>query len=412
MRAQGVHIARWLTVVAVVMAAVAPAMSAAPLKRLQVGFGYFPFGPLQRSFVHYDEKFHAVRAEARELGYDLTVRWIMFPTAPEELVAFKTRTIVIGPMATAPLIAQIKKGERFVVVSNTLGMYQFLVMVRKRGNIKSFDDLAGKTVGVAIGTAHHSAFESFLLAEFDKSSQEMGIRYVNQPVPLPMMPRGLDAYITFIPAILRALENPNSDIEPLLTLSAPAATGSAYDGPLGKGAGVRIPSARRSPFYPEGFIALRTPFVVTEEFLRQHPDVVKAFVTAQQKVTRMLRSWPPSKITDLWPESAWQVIPRKAFEEKSLATDLLYKHRDWVWPTKAISDIMWVESEQMVKAKITDSPLTQAELQGAFAPIAPILRATYQKLGNYPSINVFTDPKAEDFRGVPIWFVDWRAYKR
>lgn len=381
------------------------------LKKLQIGIGVFPFGPMQRSFWHYDEKNHVVGQVARDLGYDLSVTWKLFSGAPAELPAFKSGDIVIGPMATFPLIAQTKQGGKFQVLTNTLGMYRFLVMVRKGGPIRTFEDLKGKTIGVALGSAHQSAFEQFLLAEFGQPSSALGIRYVNQPIPVPTMPPGLDAYVTFIPAILPALEDPNSNIGPLLSLS-PAETGPAYDGPLGKGAGHPIPSAKKSPFYPEGYTSLRNPFIVTEAFVKEHPDVVKAFVIAHQRVNRELAALPPGKVTDLWPAATWNQMPRKAFEEQSLAVDLVYKFRDWVWPTKALADIMWFESAAMVEMGVLKEPLSQSELGSMFTDTAPILKTAYEALGQYPPQTVFSDTTKGDLRGVPIWQVDWSKYRR
>lgn len=381
------------------------------LKQLEIGLGYFPFGPMQRSFVHYDQQKHVIREVARELGYDLTVEWKQFPAAPEQLAAFKSGDVVIGPMATFPLIAQLKAGQRFGVLTNTLGMYRFMVMVRKDGPVKTFDDLRGARVGVAVGTAHQAAFEQFLLAEFGKPSSELGVQYVNQPVPVPTMPPGLDAYVTFIPAILPALEDPNSNIEPLLYLTPPE-TGPAYDGPLGPGEGHEVPSAEKSPFHPEGFTSLRNPFVVTEKFAREHPDVVQAFVMAHQRVNRELAALPPEEVTEYWPEETWKRMPRKAFEEQSLAVDLVYDRRDWVWPTKGEVDIMWTESESMVKMDVIPSPLSGDELAAAFAITAPILKEAYEALDSYPDADVFDDPEATDLRGPPVWEIDWSSYAR
>lgn len=385
--------------------------SRAELKKLEIGIGVFPFGAMQRSFRYYDEKNRVIAQVAREFGYDLAVTWKLFPGAPEELAAFKSGDVVIGPMATFPLIAQTKQGGKYEVLTNTLGMYRFLVMVQKGGPIRTFNDLKGKNVGVALGSAHQSAFEQFLLAEFGQPSSALGIKYVNQPIPVPSMPPGLDAYVTFIPAILPALEDPKASIQPLLSLS-PAETGPAYDGPLGKGAGHAIPSAKKSPFYPEGYTSLRNPFVVTEAFVRQHPDVVKAFVIAHARVNKELAALPPSKVTDLWPPETWSQMPRKAFEEQSLAVDLVYKYRDWVWPAKGLADIMWAESEAMVKMGVVKEPLNQSELGSVFADTAPILKAAYEALGQYPSQSVFSDTSKGDLRGVPIWQVDWSTYRR
>jgi len=380
------------------------------LKTLEVGFGYFPFGPLQRSFVHYDQKYNIIAEEAKKLGYDLKVKWMQFPTAPPELAAFVSGDIVIGPMATFPIIGQVSQGKHFQVISNTLGMYRFMVMVEKNGEIHDFSDLKNKKVGVTVGSAHQSAFENFLLCEFGKSSKELGIILVNQTISLPMMPKGIDAYISFIPSALKALEDPNSRIEPLLYLSGPAETGPAYKGKLGVGEGIPIPSAKKSPFYPEGFLALRVPFVTTRDFAEKHPDVIKAFVKAQQKVTKELGTWEPHKITELWPLQVWEIMPREAFEKESLSKDLLYKYRDWVWPTKAMVNILLDESKQMVTLGVIVKPLSAETLESIFDVTGPILEEAYKELGSYPSSETFVDPNAKDFRGIPIWEVDFAKY--
>lgn len=386
------------------------AQGAPSLRPLQIGIGTLSFSTMQQALRYYDEQNKIINEIGRQFGYDIDVRWFEFPVAPEEFAAFEAGTIVIGPMATFPLIGQLKRGQKWRILTNSLGMFPFMLMVRKDGAIKKIEDLPGKRIGLALGTAHQFVFESFLLATFGKTSAELGITLVSQPVPVPVMPRGLDAYQTFVPAILPALENPNSDIVPLLQLTAPPQTGPGYDGPLGRGAGHKLPSADKSSWKPEGFIALRNLFVVTDAFLQSHPDAVKAFVIAHQTVIRRLRSFSPERIADIFAEPHWNVMPKAAYA-RAIGNDLLYKHRDWVWPTEEIIKVLLGESQAMVRLKILPEPLSLAEVRAAFDPTTKILREAYQATGRYPSRIVFTNPNAEDLRGVPTWEVDWKKWE-
>jgi ABC-type nitrate/sulfonate/bicarbonate transport system substrate-binding protein len=391
-----------------------PGQSAAPakaLKKLSIGIGTLSFSTMQQALRYFDEKNKIVNQIGKDFGYDLEVRWLEFPVAPEEFAAFQSGDVVIGPMATFPMIGQLKKGEPYRILTNSLGMYPFMLMVKKGGGITNFDQLKGQTVGLALGTAHQFVFENFVLAQTGKTAKDFGITLASQPIPIPTMPRGLAAYQTFSPAILPALAKPDSEIEPLYQLSAPPQTGPAYNGPLGKGAGIAIPEAKRSPWFPEGFIALRNLFVVRDAFLKEHPDVVKAFVIAHQRVIRELAGLKPSQVTDLFPTSTWEGMPRKAYEEKAIATDLMYKHRDWVWPGEDVVKVLLGESQQMVKIGVLKEPLSIAEVKAAFEPTMPILKAAFEATGNYPDDKIFTNPQAQDLRGLPVWKLDFDKLK-
>lgn len=379
---------------------------------LEMGVATLAFSTWQQAFRYYDEQEQLINEVGREYGYDITVRWLEFPVAPEMFAAMEAGDVVIGPAATFPLVNQLKAGRPYRVLTNTLGMYQFMLMVRRDGGVESLEDLRGKTVGLAVGTAHQSVFENFVRAELGQSLEEAGIGLASQPAPVPRMPPGLDAYQTFVPAILPALEDPESDIEPLYALSAPPATGPAYSGPLGVGEGHEIPSAEESRWAPEGFIALRNPFLVTDPFLTEHPDAVKAFVIAHQRVMQMFLDWELDEVTDLYPEQTWELMPRQAYQDRALATDLIYGHRrGWVWPTTAEVEILIGESEQMVDLGVIDSPLTVEEARQAFEPTADLLREAYEATGSYPDAEVFTDPEAEDLRGEPVWEIDWDSFE-
>lgn len=381
-------------------------------KAFQLGIGTLAVSTFEQAFRYYDEKYGIINSVGRKYGYDITPKWAEFPVAPEMFAAMEANSIQIGPAAAFPLINQLSSGKRYHVLTNSLGDYPFLLMVRKGSAIKNSADLRGKTVGLALGTEHQAVFENFIKAELGQTLQQANIKLASQPAPVPRMPPGLDAYQTFIPAILPALVDPKTDIQPLYSLSDPPATGPAYSGPLGHGAGLALPSMARSPWAPEGFVALRNEFLASDPLMTRNPGVVSAFIEAHQTVIKKLQGESLRQITDLYPASTWDHMPREAYEKRSLAIDLIYgKRKGWVWTTSAEVDILAGESQEMVKLGVIKSPLSVEQLRAAFEPAGKLASKVYSKLGSFPSAEVFTDTKAPDLRGKPVWDIDWATYK-
>ena len=64
----------------------------------------------------------------------------------------------------------------------------------------------------------------------------------------------------------------------------------------------------------------------------------------------------------------------------------------------------------MVAGKLIPEPLTDAQVKGAFAKAAPILEKAYAATGSVPDEAGFTDPAANDLRGLPVWKMDaWKT---
>jgi len=377
-----------------------PAPTEEPLEKLTISIGVLEISSYQQVFEYYDKKFNIINEAGKEFGYDLEVNWLTFPHAPEELAAMKAGDIQFGSIATFPFVAQLAQDVPIHALTQSIGSYDFLLLVNKDSEIRNFDDLKGKKIGLSLGSEYQLLFENFVMAEFGATPQELGMEYVSQPMPLPIVPEGIDARVLHVPATVPALAAGN--MESLMSFLG--TTGEHYDGPLGQGAGHAIPSAEQSPFAPEGYSALRHYFCTYGDFIDEHPDVVKAFVIAHQKVIQEVNQWSISEIADLYPVEFWETMDRQQFEDLSLAVDLVYKHRDWVWTTAGEMSIALRASEIMAAADAIESPLTEEEWCAAFDESAPILKAVYEELG-YPAQDVFTDPDATDVRGVPAWEV-------
>ncbi|MEW5867492.1 MAG: PhnD/SsuA/transferrin family substrate-binding protein [Bacillota bacterium] len=290
-----------------------------PPRTVTVGIGVHEQSTFQQAVQYYNEKHRIIEKTAKELfNIDLKLKWYTFPFAPQHIAAMQAGDVQIGSFATFPIITQIKKrGVTLAPLTESLGAYEFLLMVKKDGPIKTFEDLKGKNVAVPVGTSPHGAFELFVLTEFGKTPRELGINIVNQPWHAAYMPPGIDAFITYYPAATIFL---GTEIVPLVSMLG--YTGEAYDGPLGKGAGHRIPSVKNSPFYPEGYIALRNWFMAANGYEKKEPEVCIAFMVGHQKIIQALAKMTPHEITEYYPADEWKTTPRKAYEELALARDL------------------------------------------------------------------------------------------
>lgn len=336
---------------------------------------------------------------ARKYGYDLTVNWKVFPFAPQLVADAASGGVQIGTIATFPLLIQLGKNQPVHPLHVSMGRWEFVIITSKDGKIKSFEDLKGKTVGVAKGTTIQEFFEMFSRLELGGTPEQLGIKVVEQNVPVAVMPPGMDAVVTSTSIWLQLKERGKQDV----LVNSFGITGPNYDGPLGKGAGHKVPSVDKSPFAPEGYVALRHIYNTFGDFSQKHPNVVKAWVLAYQQTIEELGNLPVDKVTDVFPADTWQSAPRKPFEEQAVKPDLLYAHRKWIWPTEGEIRIMEEEAKMMVGMGLLQSPLSRKEILDKFATNQPILKAAYEEMGKNPAGTAFTDPKAADLRGKPVW---------
>jgi hypothetical protein len=86
-----------------------------------------------------------------------------------------------------------------------------------------------------------------------------------------------------------------------------------YQGPLGKGAGILLPSVKKSAFYPDGYYLHRSFWVVNNTLAEKHPKVVVAFLMAQQEAVAALSAMEPGAVSQLVKEY-WK-LDRRARRE-------------------------------------------------------------------------------------------------
>lgn len=389
-----------MLVAAVVLAFAGAASAQTPLRKVELNVGLLDLSSYQQVFQYYDAKYGITAAEGRKLGLDLHVVYKTFPRAPEMLAGMKAGDVQVGCMATFPFISQIKQGVPLHPLWNPIGSYEWLLMVNKDSPIRTLDDLKGKRIGLGIGTEDQLAFENFVMAQFGHTPQELGMEYVSQTMPTPFVPPGIDARIMFVPSTIPALQA--GRMEALMSFSG--VTGPHYSGPLGQGAGHPIPSAKNSPFAPEGFTALRQYCSAYGNSIDTNAPALTALTIAYQRMITEVNTWPVHRIGDLYPASFWETMDRTQFEQLSLGRDLLYHRRPWIWHTEGELKIALRASEMMAHAGAIRGALTKEEWCGAFAKSLPIIRAAYEATGT-PDESAFTDPHATDLRGKPVWEV-------
>lgn len=380
------------------------APAAGKLTTLEIGIGFQSPGLMLDATLAYLQKTGLFEKVAKDLGYDLKVNWYVFPYAPEHLAAMHAGKVQIGTMATFPILRQIELGQPMHPLALSWGGLQYHIAVAADSPIKEFKDLKGKTIALPVGTALQGVFETFLLCELGKTAQELDIKYFNQNVPVPFLPRGVDATISWLPIWLPTLKDGNLKILAYLSrVPGGAQTGPAYDGYLGKGEGIPIPSVKKSPFYPEGYTALRHVMSVFGDLPVKHPNVVVAWLVAHQKAVKAISEMTPDEVMDMLPASTWENTSRDLYRKYMFGDEFLYDYRDWIWLTEGELEIMLAEQEIMKRMGVLEKGVTREQILAAIKPNIPLMERAYSILGKYPTLNVFTDPNAADKRGKPLW---------
>jgi len=376
-------------------------VNAEQMKDLTVGVGYFLHGVMNEATPYYMMKTRLFEKIAKEYGYNLNVKWWQFPNAPQQFTAAIAGDIQIGSTATFPVLVQLSRSQPFHILNNVAGHMEFYLVVDKDSQIKSFEDLKNKKIGVVLGTTHQFVLETFLKYELGGSPKELGITLVNQPLPITCLPKGIDAWFAPVAWWLPAAKQGNMEA---FVLTAKGVTGPAYDGPLGKGADIPLPHINQSPYVPEGYVALRNFAFSYGDFINKHPDVIVAWMRAYNEALKALGKMNTTEVTDLYPSEYWKLMPRELFEKQAIGQSLMYKYRDWTWITRGDVEICSLESKMMKNAGIIPEFLSIGDIyKKALSVSSKLMKKAYIDGGSHPSSDIFTDESKGDMRGLPAW---------
>jgi ABC-type nitrate/sulfonate/bicarbonate transport system substrate-binding protein len=337
---------------------------------------------------------------AAELGYDVTIDWRDYPTAMPMVEAMVGNNIDIGMWGNTPIIRSIAAGLPISLMVVGEGHLRFVIATRKGSRVRTAQDLRGKTVGAQLGGDPYNALTSILRYELGSADfKEHKIRLVNTTTlaMAAQVPTGMDASICIYPAFLAAQSTGTVGI-----MNSFGYTEDYYEGPLGKGAGIMLPSVKTSPFFPDGYYLHRSFWLVRDGFTEQHPQVVLAFLLAQEEAVRTLAKLDPGAASQLV-KSYWKLDAELG--AKVIKDEVLFL-RGWSWPTENDARAVLEVSKYLVDSKVIEQPLTWAQVKNAFARTAPLVKQAYERLGSQPASSEFSRTDTADLRGLPVWEMD------
>ncbi|MGQ0546567.1 MAG: ABC transporter substrate-binding protein [Betaproteobacteria bacterium] len=376
----------------------APYVSRAQARRsVKVSIGRIPWAAGNSPVTQYMMNNKLLGKRAAELGYDLAIDWRDYPTAMPMVEAMVGENIDIGMWGNTPIIRGIAAGLPISLMVVGEGHLRFVIATRKGSPIRTAQDLRGKTVGAQLGGDPYNALTSILRHELGSADvAKHNIRLVNTPTlaMAAQVPTGMDASICIYPAFLAAQSTGTVGI-----MNSFGYTEDYYEGPLGKGGGILVPSVKKSPFYPDGYYLHRSFWLVRNGFAEQHPQAVVAFLLAQEEAVAALSKMDMGAVSQLVKEY-WKL---DAEQGAKVNKDEVLFIRGWSWPTENDARAVLETSKYLVQSKVIDKPLTWAQVKNAFARTAPLVKQAYERLGSKPPTGEFTRTDTADLRGLPVW---------
>lgn len=369
----------------------------AALTSLKVSVGRIPWAAYNSPMSQYMINNKLFEKHATQLGYNVTVDWREYPTALPMVEAIVGNNLDMGMWGNTPIIRSIVAGLPISLMVVGEGHLRFVIATRKGSNIKTMQDLKGKTVGALLGGDPYNALAQMLRHELGSPNpRDHDIKIVNTPTlaQAAQVPTGMDATIAIYPAFLAA--EPTGSVA---VMNSFGYTESYYDGPLGKGAGILVPSVKKSAFYPDGYYLHRSFWLLRNKIAEEHPKVVVAFLSAQQEAVATLSKTDAGEVSQLV-KDYWKLDA--AAGAKAVKDDVLHA-RGWIWPTENDARAVLEVSKYLVDAKVIDKPLDWAKVKNAFALTAPLAKQAYDRTGAKPDPAEFTRTDVSDLRGKPVW---------
>ena len=369
-------------------------------RALKVSIGRIPWAAGNSPMTQYMINNKLLEKRAVEYGYDLTVDWREYPTALPMVEAMVGNNLDIGMWGNTPITRGLSSGLPISLLVVGEGHLRFLITTRKGSPIRNMQDLRGKTIGVSLGGDPQSALFQMLRFELGVNDiKETGIKFINMPThaQAASVPTGVDATCTIYPAYLAAQASGTVAIA-----NSFGYTEDYYEGPLGKGAGILMPSVKKSPFFPDGFYLHRSFWIGRNGLIEQHPQAVVAFLVAQQEAVAALTAMDAGAVSQLV-KDYWKL---DAIEGAKVVKDDVLFARGWSWPTENDARAVLETSKFMADNKVIEKPLQWAQVKGAFSRTAPLVKQAYDKLGAKPGAAEFTRTDVADLRGRPVWEIN------
>ncbi|MEO8859415.1 MAG: ABC transporter substrate-binding protein, partial [Burkholderiaceae bacterium] len=314
---------------------------------------------------------------------------------------FVSGNLNFGMWGNTPIVRLLAQRQPIQLLSVGEGHFRFVLATRKDSPIRNIADLKGKTVGALLGGDPYNVLSQMLRIELgNPDPKAFNITVVNTPTQAQAaaLPTGMDAAIVIYPAFLKA----QAELGTVGIMNSFGYTESHYKGPAGEGAGHLLPNVKKSPFYPDGYYLHRSFWIGSTKMIQSDPNIVVAFMRAQQDALATLTMMDPGKVSQL-ALKYWELPP--ALGAKVIADDVLFK-RGWCWATEGDATALLETSKTMVDGKLITKPLTWAQVKEGFAEAAAPVKTAYEKSGSKPDLAAFQAKDTPDLRGLPIWMMD------
>ena len=339
---------------------------------------------------------------AQEIGVaGAEIEYLQFTVLLRMLQGLAAGQLQLGMLGSTPLIRSLSGADPVVPIALAGGGNRFAIQVPKGSPIKNMDGLRGKTVLTIVGSDIHLTFARMLDAQFGvKDPKELNItlRGINALTELSRPQSGVDAIVSMEPIT----ENAERSGELVTLLRNDGTTGPAYDGPEGKGAGLKIATFAKTEFSPEAYYPHRVWWVVRQDFLKTNPKAVQAFLMANARAVEALAVMPPKQLVSQYGAN----FPGAPEDQAEHIQNVLWRHRGWPWMTEG--DVRTLVGLSQTKALFTEA-LDPVKLRNIVALGADVNRAAWLATGSKPPRAAFDQKQTDDLRGSPVWEVSsWK----
>jgi ABC-type nitrate/sulfonate/bicarbonate transport system substrate-binding protein len=363
-----------------------------------VSVGRQPWAAANSPITQYMMEQKLFEKHAAKQGYNLKVDWRDYPSAQPQVEAFVSNNLDLGMWGNTPIIRGLAAKQPWSILNVGEGHLRFVVATRSGSGIRNVQDLKGKTIGALLGGDPYNALSQILLYELGSGDPKAnGINIVNVPTQAQAatVPTGMDAAIVIYPAFLKA----QKDLDTVGIVNSYGYTEDYYKGPEGEGAGILLPSVKKSPFYPDGYYLHRSMWMAQNKLLEKTPKLAVAFMSAQQEALEALVKMDPGDVSQLV-KKYWELPPDLG--AKVWKDDVLYA-RKWVWSTRGDVSAVVAASKFMVAGGLIPQPTTWDQINEAISKGAPLMQQAYEASGKVPDESAFTAKDVSDVRGLPVW---------
>jgi ABC-type nitrate/sulfonate/bicarbonate transport system substrate-binding protein len=313
---------------------------------------------------------------AERFGYKLTPEWKTFAAGPPSNEAMVAGQLDIDMHLSAlPTANRIASGIPALPIAIVGSNIANAIMVRPGSAINEVSKLAGKTIGLPVGTSAHYVLASIVQTHFGKTLDDAGIKIINMPVTEGVkVPQGIDASAVWVP--LRFI-GPNQGLSEMLV----DANGWTGKGSLNPGS--RLPEVEKAWAYPEGYITDRLYAFARTPFMAEHPDLVAAFILAHNEAQ--------DRVTGNFDQAVALANERWA-QPDIIARTTLQTYAETEGVRKAPFVLEWdvatvrKASEFLAATKVRERPLSWDELKTAFGKSAGLQKQAWEIASSKPGL--------------------------